>query len=62
MADVPLLQAVEMASYTPAKILRIDRRKGSLAVGKDADILLFDENIDIALTMVRGRVVHQRGC
>jgi N-acetylglucosamine-6-phosphate deacetylase len=60
LADVPLQQAVEMASYTPARILGIDRQKGSLAVGKDADILLFDENIDIALTMVQGKVVFQR--
>jgi N-acetylglucosamine-6-phosphate deacetylase len=59
MAAVSLQQAVEMASYTPAKILGIDRHKGSLSVGKDADILLFDKNIDIALTMVQGRVVFE---
>jgi len=61
MADVPLHQAVEMASYTPARILGIDRCKGSLSVGKDADILLFDENIDVSLTMVQGKIVFERG-
>ncbi|MEE8589912.1 MAG: amidohydrolase family protein, partial [Spirochaetia bacterium] len=60
LADVPLLQAVEMASYTPARILGVDRNKGSLAVGKDADILIFDENIGITLTMVQGKVVFQQ--
>lgn len=60
LADVPLLQAVEMASYTPARILGVDRNKGSLAVGKDADILVFDENIGIALTMVQGKIVFQQ--
>jgi N-acetylglucosamine-6-phosphate deacetylase len=29
-------------------------------VGKDADIILFDENIEIALTMVQGKVVFER--
>jgi N-acetylglucosamine-6-phosphate deacetylase len=60
LADVPLLQAVEMASYTPARILGIDKHKGSLSVGKDADILLFDEDIDIAMTMVQGKLIYQR--
>jgi N-acetylglucosamine-6-phosphate deacetylase len=60
MAAVSLQQAVEMASYTPARILGIDKHKGSLSVGKDADIILFDENIDIALTMVQGKVVFER--
>ncbi|NLU94921.1 amidohydrolase family protein [Chitinophaga sp. Ak27] len=32
--------------------------KGSLAKGKDADILIFDEDIKIQMTMVAGKVVH----
>jgi N-acetylglucosamine-6-phosphate deacetylase len=60
MAAVSLQQAVEMASYTPARILGIDSHKGSLSVGKDADILLFDENIDITFTMVQGKIVFER--
>lgn len=41
-AGVPLPEAVRMASQTPAEIMHIDDRKGSLAPGKDADIILFD--------------------
>ena len=57
MADVPLLHAVLMMSTTPARIMGIGDRKGSLLVGKDADIVLFDENIHIQKTIIRGRVL-----
>ncbi|HAO50845.1 MAG TPA: N-acetylglucosamine-6-phosphate deacetylase, partial [Runella sp.] len=43
MANVPLLDAVRMASTTPARIMGVSDRKGSLAKGKDADIVIFDE-------------------
>lgn len=56
LADVPLVDAVRMASLTPAKILNI-KNKGVLQVGYDADIIIFDENINIKNTIVNGRVV-----
>jgi N-acetylglucosamine-6-phosphate deacetylase len=59
-ADVPLLDAVRMATATPARIMGVDSRKGSLLAGKDADIVIFDENITIDTTLVQGRVVYQR--
>ncbi len=59
LAEVPLIQAVKMASYVPAKILKIDHKKGSLSIGKDADILIFDNNIDIKMTMVEGNIEFQ---
>lgn len=58
MADVPLLEAVQMATINPAAIMKIDDKKGSLMIGKDADIVIFDENINVAMTMIKGRVVH----
>lgn len=60
MADVPLLEAVRMMSTTPARIMHVADRKGSLVEGKDADIVLFDENINIQTTIVKGRVVYNR--
>ncbi|HEX5555791.1 MAG TPA: N-acetylglucosamine-6-phosphate deacetylase [Chitinophagaceae bacterium] len=60
MAGVPLLDAVRMASKTPASILGIGQRKGSLTPGKDADVVIFDENIEIQQTIVKGRVVYDR--
>jgi N-acetylglucosamine-6-phosphate deacetylase len=60
MADVSLLEAVRMASTTPARIMGVDYRKGSLAKGKDADIVFFDKDINISMTMVGGKVVFEK--
>jgi N-acetylglucosamine-6-phosphate deacetylase len=60
LADVSLLDAVKMISSTPASIMKIDALKGSLVAGKDADVVLFSEHIDIALTMVQGRIVYSK--
>lgn len=59
MADVPLLHAIQMASATPARIMGVQDRKGSLQAGKDADIVLFDKDINVKTTLVKGRVVFQ---
>ena len=58
MADVSLLDAVRMMTSTPARIMNVADRKGSLVIGKDADIVLFDENINIQTTIIKGRVVY----
>ena len=55
-ADVSLIDAVKMATATPAKITGFDGRKGIVAPGHDADLLLFDENIDIKMCMVMGEI------
>jgi N-acetylglucosamine-6-phosphate deacetylase len=60
MADVSVLDAVRMATKTPANILGIQDRKGSLIPGKDADIVIFNEDIQIQMTMVNGRVIYTR--
>jgi len=60
MANVPLIEAVRMASETPARIMNINNRKGSLEVGKDADIVIFDENIQIDKTIINGKIVYKK--
>jgi N-acetylglucosamine-6-phosphate deacetylase len=60
MADVSLIQAVEMATATPAKIMKIENKKGTLAAGMDADIIVFDKDINIEITIVNGRVVYRK--
>ena len=59
-AGVPLVDAVRMFSATPARIIGVGNRKGSLVAGMDADIVLFDDQIEIGLTMVGGRVVYEK--
>ena len=53
-----LEQAVKMASFNPARVMGVSDRKGSLEVGKDADIVIFDDNINVAATIVSGRKVY----
>ena len=60
MADVPLIDAVRMITRTPARILEVSDKRGSLAAGKDADVVIFDQNIRIELTMIAGRIVYDR--
>ena len=58
MADVPLRDAILMMSTTPARIMGVNDRKGALIEGKDADIVLFDEDIRIQQTIIGGRRVY----
>jgi N-acetylglucosamine-6-phosphate deacetylase len=60
LADVPVTEAVRMMTATPASIIGMDDRKGSLSPGKDADIVIFDDFINIQLTMVGGTIVHRK--
>lgn len=57
-ADVSILEAVKMISQTPARIMGIDRKKGAIQEGMDADLLLFDSNIHVSMTMVEGKIIH----
>lgn len=58
-ADVPITEAVKMASATPARIIGMLDRKGTLEKGKDADIIIFDDEINIKTTIVEGKVIYQ---
>ena len=60
LAQVPLTEAIKMISTTPARIMGIQDSTGSLIAGKQADIVIFDENIDIRTTMVNGRIIYTK--
>ncbi len=57
-ADVSLLEAVRMITKTPASVMGIFESKGSLTEGKDADVLIFDENINIKKTIIKGKTIY----
>ncbi len=59
MAGVSLIDSVKMMTATPARILGVSDKKGALATGKDADIVIFDSNINITITMIKGRIVYE---
>ena len=58
-AGVPLPQAVSMATINPARVIGVDDRKGTLARGKDADIVVFDKNINVKMTIVHGAIAYK---
>ena len=58
MAGATLNDAIRMMTRTPAVILGIENKKGSLIPGKDADIVIFDDDIQVQMTMVNGKVVY----
>jgi N-acetylglucosamine-6-phosphate deacetylase len=59
-AGIPLMEAVRMMTATPARMIGVGDRKGALAAGVDADIILFDDQIEVGLTMIGGRVVYEK--
>ena len=56
-AEIPMADVFRMVSETPAKIMGIFDRKGSIEEGKDADIMMFDDDIDLTYVMQMGNEV-----
>lgn len=54
-AKLTICEAVRAASLNPARVIGEDNVRGSLAVGKNADIVIADGEINIKKTFVRGR-------
>ncbi len=59
-AEISFADALHMATTVPAKMLNIFDRKGSIAVGKDADLVVLDENYQVVMTFCRGHVAYQK--
>ena len=59
-AGVSLREAVMMASLNPARVLGIASRKGLIAPGADADLVILDRDLHIETTIARGVIVYQR--
>jgi N-acetylglucosamine-6-phosphate deacetylase len=58
--NLKINEAVHLASLNPAKSLNIDREKGSLDIGKDADIAIFDNHLNCQMTIVNGKVIFNK--
>jgi len=57
-SGLPVHEAVALMSLNPARIIGVADRKGSLEPGKDADILLLDQELRLEAVIVRGQAVH----
>ncbi|MFU0782842.1 MAG: N-acetylglucosamine-6-phosphate deacetylase [Thermoanaerobacterium thermosaccharolyticum] len=58
--DLSLYESVALASYNSAKVIGVQDRKGLIKEGYDADIIIFDDDIDIKKTIVGGKIVYEK--
>ena len=57
-AGIPLEDVVRMATETPARLMGVYDRKGSLAPGKDADIMMFNPELNLTGVVQMGREIE----
>jgi N-acetylglucosamine-6-phosphate deacetylase len=60
MGERPLEEAVRMMTLTPAEIMGIADRKGKIAKGYDADIVIFDPDIRINRVFINGETLFEQ--
>jgi N-acetylglucosamine-6-phosphate deacetylase len=58
LLGLSLPEAISMATINPARVLGIGDRKGLIAPGKDADLVVLDSELQPQLTLIAGRVVY----
>ena len=58
-SKIPLHECVNCASLNPATTLGIQDKKGSLAAGKDADIVILDNEFNVRKTIIGGKVKYE---
>jgi len=58
-AGLTFQQALTMASATPAASLGLEGVKGVLAPGADADVILFDQDLQVRKTILEGRLIYE---
>ena len=59
LVGTPLQTAVKMATINPAVVINVDKNKGSLEPGKDADIVIIDDEINVHMTIAKGKIVYK---
>ena len=60
ITDCPFETAIRTVTQRPAELLGIENRKGTIAIGKDADLVLLDSNYCVHATIVAGKIVFQK--
>ena len=57
--DLEIYEAVALASLNPAKLINMDNSKGSIKIGKDADLIIFDEELKVDLSISGGKTIYK---
>jgi N-acetylglucosamine-6-phosphate deacetylase len=60
LVGVTLSKAITMASLNPARVIGEEHRVGSIEVGKDANLIVIDEDVNVSLTMVKGKIIFEK--
>lgn len=58
-SDIPLYECVNCASLNPAAVIGLDKTKGSLETGKDADIIITDADFEVKKTIIAGEIKYE---
>ena len=58
-SKIPFVDAVKMASLTPAHVIGVSNKIGSIEVGKQADFCVMDKEFRVVKTICKGEVVYQ---
>ena len=58
--DCSMTDIIKMTAENPAKQLRIFDRKGSIQVGKDADLVILNDRLDVEMTFCRGNLAFKK--
>ena len=58
-STVPLWECVNCASLNPATVIGLQDKKGSLEVGKDADVIITDEKFEVTKTFIGGKLKYE---
>lgn len=55
----PLSEAIRTVTENPARVLGLDKTKGRIVPGYDADLVILEQDLSVRTTIVAGRIVHQ---
>ena len=58
-SHIPLIDVIRMVTFNPAKIMKVDNRKGKISEGYDADFVLFDDQINVKCVIARGKICKE---
>jgi N-acetylglucosamine-6-phosphate deacetylase len=58
--NLSLFDIIKLASVNPAKQIGVFDRKGSIEPGKDADLIVLNDNLNIELTICRGKIAYEK--
>ena len=60
LVGLSIQDAIKMATLNPARVLRIDAERGILFPGLKGDVVVFDKNVKIIMTVIEGKIVLYR--